>query len=73
MSINPGVAAPGDFARVAFKGGSDVGVVNLTTMVTTKRGTKLCFSATENDSAHDVNGAALETAYAAALRQLAKL
>jgi hypothetical protein len=73
MSINSGVAAPGDFAHVAFKGGSDVGVINLTTMVTTNRGTKLCFSATENDSAHDVNEAAFETAYGAALRQLAKL
>jgi hypothetical protein len=73
MSINPGVAEPVDFAHVAFKGGSDVGVINLTTAVTTNRGTKLCFSATENDSAHDVNEAAFETAYAAALRQLAKL
>jgi hypothetical protein len=73
MSINPGVAAPGDFARVAFKGGSDIGVVNLTTMVTTNRGTKLCFSATENDSVRDVNGAAFETIYAGVLRQLGKL
>jgi hypothetical protein len=73
MSINPGVAAPDDFARIAFKGGSDEGVINLTTTVTTNRGMKLCFSATENDSAHVVNEAAFEAAYAAALHQLAKL
>jgi hypothetical protein len=73
MSINPGVANPADFDQVAYKGGSDTGVINMTTMVTTHRGTKLCFSATANDSAHDVNDAAFEAAYGAALRQLAKL
>jgi hypothetical protein len=73
MSINPGVADPTDFRHVAFKGGSDVGVINLTTMVTTRRGTKLCFSATANDSARDVDEAAFEAAYGAVLRYLAKL
>jgi hypothetical protein len=73
MSINPGVADPADFKHVAYKGGSDVGVINLTTMVTTRRGTKLCFSATGNDSAHDVNESAFESAYGAALRYLKDL
>jgi hypothetical protein len=73
MSINPGVADPADFAHVAYKGGSDIGVINLTTMVTTRRGTKLCFSATGNDSAHDVNESAFESAYGAALRYLKDL
>jgi beta-lactamase class A len=73
MSINPGAADPADFEHVAYKGGSDIGVLNMTTMVTTRRGTKLCFAATANDSAHDVNEAAFEAAYGAALRQLDKL
>ncbi|MGC9993182.1 MAG: serine hydrolase [Candidatus Cybelea sp.] len=73
MSINPGVANPADFDHVAYKGGSDTGVINMTTMVTTHRGTKLCFSATANDSAHDVNDTAFEAAYGAALRQLKDL
>jgi hypothetical protein len=73
MSINPGVADPSDFERVAYKGGSDIGVINMTTMVTTHRGTKLCFSATANDSAHDVDEPAFEAAYGAALRYLKDL
>ena len=70
MSINPGVANPADFDHVAYKGGSDTGIINMTTMVTTHHGTKLCFSATANDSTHDVNETAFEEAYGAALRQL---
>lgn len=73
MSINPGVADPAAFAHVAYKGGSDIGVINMTTMVTTRRGTKLCFSATANDSAHDINESAFEAAYGAALAHLASL
>ncbi|GGO22396.1 serine hydrolase [Deinococcus humi] len=46
--LNPGVAAPADFERVSFKGGSEIGVINLTTQVTTKAGRTLCVSATWN-------------------------
>jgi beta-lactamase class A len=73
MSINPGVAEPSDFRHVAYKGGSDAGVLNLTTMVTTVRGTNVCFSATLNDSQHQVGELGFETAYSAVLRQLASL
>jgi beta-lactamase class A len=73
MSINPGVADPADFRHVAYKGGSDTGVVNLTTMVTTHRGTKICFAATLNDSAREVDEAAFELAYSGVLAQLARL
>lgn len=72
MSINPGVATPSDFAHVAYKGGSEPGVLNLTTMVTTKRGTRLCFSATVNDRV-DIDETTFEAQYAAALRRLAEL
>jgi hypothetical protein len=46
--LNPGVATPGDFARASFKGGSEPGVLNLTTQVKTKAGRTLCVSATWN-------------------------
>jgi len=49
MSVNPGVANPSDWARVAFKGGSDSGVLNLTTWLKAKNGETYCVSATWND------------------------
>ena len=56
MSINPGVATPKNWERVAFKGGSESGVLNLTTWLKTKQGKQYCVSATWN------NNAALEEA-----------
>src|SRR5450755_3552221 len=38
MAINSGAADRSDFRRVAFKGGSDTGAINLTTQATTKAG-----------------------------------
>jgi beta-lactamase class A len=73
MSINPGVADPAEFRHVAYKGGSDTGVLNMTTMVTTRRGTRICFSATINDAKHDIANLGFETSYSAVLRQLAPL
>ncbi len=73
MSINPGVADPAAFRHVAFKGGSDVGIINLTTLVTTRRGSRICFSATLNDPAHAVNELGFETAYATVLHYIAGL
>lgn len=71
MSINPGVADPAAFRRISFKGGSDIGIINLTTLVTTKRGTRVCFSATENNAAQALDESAFEMAYSAAMRLLA--
>jgi beta-lactamase class A len=48
MSINPGAANPQDWARVAFKGGSEPGVINLTTWLQAKNGKRYCVSATWN-------------------------
>jgi beta-lactamase class A len=73
MTINPGVADPHDFRRVAYKGGSDTGVINMTTMVTTKRGSKVCFSATLNDPNNDVNDSAFESAYRSVLPYIAAM
>jgi hypothetical protein len=72
MSVNPGVADASDFARVAYKGGSDAGILNLTTAVTTHRGTQFCFSATVNATT-TVDESAFELQYGAALRTLAGL
>lgn len=72
MSVNPGLADPADFAHVAYKGGSDVGILNLTTAVTTHRRTRFCFSATVNATTA-VDETAFELQYGAALRTLAGL
>ncbi|WP_181392021.1 serine hydrolase [Deinococcus irradiatisoli] len=50
MQVNPGVADPSAFKAVSFKGGSEGGVLNLTTQVITQDGRTVCLSATSNDS-----------------------
>lgn len=49
-TLNPGVADPGSFARVSFKGGSDDGVLNMTTQVVTRGGETYCLSVGWNDA-----------------------
>ncbi len=49
MSINPGVADASDWERVAYKGGSEPGVLNLTTWLVARSGKSYCVSATWND------------------------
>jgi beta-lactamase class A len=49
-TINPGVVTIADFDRISFKGGSDDGVLNLTTQVLSKKGETYCVSATWNDT-----------------------
>lgn len=49
MSLNPGLANPADWQRVAYKGGSEPGVLNLTTWLTGKNGQQYCVSATWNN------------------------
>ncbi|WP_219884694.1 serine hydrolase [Merismopedia glauca] len=50
MSINPGtgITNPQDWEKVAFKGGSEPGVYQLTTWLKAKTGKKYCISATWN-------------------------
>lgn len=48
MSINPGLASPKDWQHVAYKGGSEQGVLNFTTEVTGKDGTNICVAFTWN-------------------------
>jgi beta-lactamase class A len=51
MSLNPGVADTMDWKSVAYKGGSEPGVLNLTTLVTAHNGSSFCVSATWNNAA----------------------
>jgi beta-lactamase class A len=50
MSVNPGgLAEPSDWKRIAYKGGSEPGVLNLTTWLEASDGKTYCVSATWND------------------------
>lgn len=48
MTINPGVISASHFDRVAFKGGSEPGVLNLTTWVRTEDDREACVCASVN-------------------------
>lgn len=48
MTVNPGVANPAAWARVAFKGGSEIGVLNLTHWLEATDGTTYCVVVTQN-------------------------
>jgi beta-lactamase class A len=51
MQINPGVADKEDWQQIAFKGGSEPGVLNLTTALTGKNGHRYCVAVTWNNDA----------------------
>lgn len=53
MSVNPGggIINPRDWQRIAFKGGSEPGVLNLTTWLESPTGKTYCVSVTWNDQA----------------------
>jgi len=71
LAINPGVANKKDWARIAFKGGSEIGVLNLTTAVMGKDGTRYCVAASWND-VKAIDEAKATSAYASLLSKLAK-
>ncbi len=54
LAINPGLAGRPDWSDIAFKGGSEPGVLNYSTRLVDKAGTPYCIVATWN------NGAALD-------------
>ncbi len=70
MSINPGVAKKGDWDRIAYKGGSEPGVISMTTWVT-KGAKSMCVSATWNDD-KPVSDTTFSMAYSGVLAFLAK-
>jgi hypothetical protein len=49
MHANPGAANPQNWSRIAFKGGSEPGAINLTTHLVGKDGKTYCVSATWNN------------------------
>ncbi|KST69502.1 serine hydrolase [Mastigocoleus testarum] len=49
MGINPGMVNPKDWEKVAFKGGSEPGVLNLTSWLQGKNGKSYCVVATWNN------------------------
>lgn len=71
MSVNPGVASPSQWKRIAYKGGSDWGVLNFTTWLESKTGKHYCVSATWNNNAAQVDESTFASAYGALLGALA--
>lgn len=51
MAINPGPVQPKSWRRVAYKGGSEPGVINLTALLLSNQGHQNCVVATWNDKA----------------------
>ncbi len=70
MGINPGVAKKSDWDRIAYKGGSEPGVISMTTWVT-KGAKSACVSATWNDD-KPVSDTTFSMAYSGVLAFLAK-
>lgn len=69
MSINPGVANAKDWERVAFKGGSEPGVLNLTTWLKARNGKSYCVAATWNSNT-SLEEARFMTLYSAVIEGL---
>lgn len=69
MSINPGVADAKDWERVAFKGGSEPGVLNLTTWLKASNGKSYCVAATWNNN-QPLNEAQFMTLYSGLIKGL---
>jgi beta-lactamase class A len=69
MSINPGVVNPQDWERVAFKGGSEPGVLNFTTWLQPKNGKTYCVVATWNHTS-SLDEASFTNIYNAAIAGL---
>lgn len=69
--INPGPLAGSDWQRVSFKGGSEVGVLNLTAQARDDGGRNVCVSATWN-AATPIDEAPLVTLYASLFSSLSE-
>jgi beta-lactamase class A len=70
MQVNPGVANPEDWETISFKGGSEPGVLNLTTALTDPDGRTYCVSATWNDPTQRLDETALSLLYSGLLQTL---
>jgi beta-lactamase class A len=67
MSVEPGpsVSNPQDWAHIAFKGGSELGVLNFTTWLKSKDGVSYCVVATINRTDAAVDGEQFSALYRA--------
>lgn len=70
FAINPGPVRPGAWQRIAYKGGSETGVLNLTAALIGKDGRKHCLSVTLNRNA-EIDETAAAGLFARAAAQLA--
>jgi Beta-lactamase enzyme family len=72
MSVNPGggLVKPDQWRRVSFKGGSEPGVVNLTTSLEAVNGKTYCVSATWNNQDEVVNETSFFTLYSGIIEGL---
>ncbi|ELS32056.1 MULTISPECIES: serine hydrolase [Pseudanabaena] len=71
MSFNAGLVDPSEWAKVAFKGGSDAGVLNFTTLLQSKSGKSYCVSVTWNNT-KPLNESQLTTLYKGLIDTLPK-
>lgn len=70
MGINPGVVKPEDWSSVAYKGGSETGVLNLTTWLKDEDGQTYCVSATWNNGEEALENTRFQLLYSAAIDSL---
>lgn len=70
MEINPGVANPENWENIAFKGGSEPGVLNMTTWVESEDGQSYCVAATWNNSEESLDVTRFQTLYSAVIEGL---
>ena len=68
--VNPGVADQSRWQRAAFKGGSEPGVMNLTTRLTAADGTTYCVTATWNRAETAIDETQMLTLYGGLLSAL---
>lgn len=62
-SIDPGMAAPADWDRVSYAGGSDWGAISMTTWLAAKDGKDFCVSATWNETDRAIDEDTFDNAY----------
>lgn len=70
MRVNPGVANPADWQQIAFKGGSEPGVLNLTTWLKDEAGNTYCVVTTWNNPDQALDETALSQFHQSAIAGL---
>lgn len=72
MGVNPGLANPNDWEKIAFKGGSEPGVLNLTSWLQGKNGKNYCVVATWNNKNASLDESKFFATYTGVLSLLAE-